>query len=241
VATRFYLPSAGAAAIAPAFGAGWTVTTSADRLLMVTAKTGSAKVLLRRTNGVATTVNRLIRQYISAPIAGGPITGDLWGVTRGNQDNGANNASAQLRVAVYSGDGTTLRGVLLDVDNVSSSSPEFDSQASFAASRRSFPRQVTYPGNPVLPVVASPGDVIVAELGYRAIATSAARWGELLFGDNSGAGNDLAASTGSGGSLYDPWLEFEDELFTDRGGGLEGPTLTQFQRIGRGRGLRRSF
>ena len=68
-ATRFYLPSSGAAGASPNYTASWEDTSIAARLKCVTTKISSAMTTVSFTDDDETDKDILFRQYVSDPIA----------------------------------------------------------------------------------------------------------------------------------------------------------------------------
>ena len=204
-ATRFYLPSTGAAAVSPAFtlsGFSWTHTASADRIAAVTTKINSAvtdKVVVG-TSGIG--IDQLFRQYVSAPIPAQTIGGTVKGQIRALEETTSADARAQIVIYVVSNDGSTLRGVLYAGDTGALAS-EFTNTA---RQNRKFPRS-----SPVSlsSVAASTNDRIVMEIGARRSGSSYVDV-YLVFGDNSAT--DLAEDETTAAE-NNPWIEFSDDLF----------------------------
>ena len=201
-ATRFYLPSTGAAAVSPAFtlsGFSWTDTTQADRIAAVTTKINSAITdkICNGTGGVG--IDQLFRQYVSAPIQAQTISGTVKGQIRALQEVTSNDARAQIVIYVVSNDGSALRGVLYGGDTGALSS-EF---VTTGRANRKFPRGGA---QAVSSVVCSANDRIVMEIGARRSGSSATQV-YLVFGDT---GTDLPEdeTTTSGCA----WIEFSADI-----------------------------
>lgn len=209
-ATKFYLPSTGAAAVSPAFtlsGFSWTDTASADRIAAVTTKINSAVTdkVVAGTGG--TGIDQLFRQYVSAPIGGGPITGTVKGQIRTLEELTAADARAQIVIYVVSNDGSTLRGVLYGGDTAALSS-EFSNAGRV---NRKFPRSSPVS---VSSVSAATNDRIVMEIGARRSGSGAVDV-YLVFGDTT-TGSDLPEDETTSTSTTLPWIEFSEDLFTSR-------------------------
>lgn len=212
MATRFYLPSTGAAPVSPAYDAGWEDTANAtSRLAMVTTRIDSSFVQASALETGSSTVNArdlLIRQYVSNPLSGNQtISGTLKGQMQISENNAAANFMPQMVVRVVSGDGTTVRGTLhagdtrtTNVDEVTISTVEAN---------------VKNPAAGISPVTltsvnALDGDRVVVEIGVRANNTSATNYTAFLYvGDVSGT--DLTEG-GSETELLNPWIEFSANL-----------------------------
>ncbi|KPJ63742.1 hypothetical protein AMJ44_14065 [candidate division WOR-1 bacterium DG_54_3] len=115
MATRFYLPSTGAAAVNPAFWSGWEKTDEADRLRMVLTKIGSAFATKACTENLPDPTDMLNRQYVSDPIGVHDFTGCTWKTyIRCLEDNAKANFVLNVAVRVVSNDGNTIRFEISD-------------------------------------------------------------------------------------------------------------------------------
>jgi hypothetical protein len=86
--TRFYLNTATAAPLTPAYNTGWNVTTGASRYVMSTFKDGSAIATRTTSNSGAVAVRKcLADQWISDPLAAQTITGNFTGQVRFQQSS----------------------------------------------------------------------------------------------------------------------------------------------------------
>lgn len=210
--SRLYLPSTGAAAVSPAFDTEWELTTSATRLAAVTTRISSAQATVYSGSIATQFDDGLCVQFVSAPIAAGPIAGTLKGQLRASRTGSGGGASgglrAQIVVRVVSNDGSTFRGTLyagdLDVTNTTDPTSEFAG----TATNRAFPR-----GGAVAlsPVSAQTNDRIVIELGARRHGGDATPI--LTVGDNSGTDLPEDETTTTAGN---PWIEFSVDVFTSR-------------------------
>lgn len=119
VGTRFYLPSTGAAAVSPAYRPGWEDTTSMppSRRVMPTAPSATAMTTLSFADADATDRDCLIGQWVSTPLDGGQVitNQDLRLVIRANETTANQDLFLTWAVYVVSNDGSTVRGVLVDV------------------------------------------------------------------------------------------------------------------------------
>lgn len=206
-ATRFYLPSTGAAAVSPAFtlsGFSWTHTASADRIAAVTTKINSAVTdkVVAGTGGIG--IDQLFRQYVSAPIPAQTIGGTVKGQIRALEELTSADARAQIVIYVVSNDGSTLRGVLYAGDTGALAS-EFTNAGRV---NRKFPRSSPVS---VSSVSAATNDRIVMEIGARRSGAGAVDV-YLVFGDTT-TGSDLPEDETTTTSTMLPWIEFSDDLF----------------------------
>lgn len=118
VAQRQYGSSSTAADVSPAFGAGWTKTSLAERFKLLNARDNSTQTnatkLSQTTAGYC-----LSYQWVSDPIGAGSTTGsETFKAYMLCREGGANiDAYAAMRAVVVSNDGSTVRGVLFDLTN----------------------------------------------------------------------------------------------------------------------------
>lgn len=201
---RFYLPSSGAADVSPSFGSGWDGTASGDRLKCVTTRINSAMTRkLYPTIGAATPAEFVLnRQYVSAPLVAGTLSGTVKGQIRCGRTAGVGTLAVQI--LVVSNDGSTVRGTALSVtaSQLTSTPPRFEG-SSLDVNRKlrdaSDNTSITLSS-----VVVQAGDRLVIELGCRELASSGLN-NAHTFGDNSGTDlpEDETTSTAN-----NPWVEF---------------------------------
>ena len=194
MATRFYLPSSGAAAVNPGFAA-WDETASADRIRCVTTKSSTAMVSKTVAKGTGAT-RALVRQYVSDPIeaqtiAAGTIKGQIRALESATNDN---LDLVPICVKVYSNDGSTLRGTILALG-------DYVAVLEFGTALTN--RKIA-DGDATSSVVASDGDRIVIELGHKNSTVGTSVSGDLNFGDNSAT--DLLENT-TDTAANNPWVE----------------------------------
>jgi hypothetical protein len=210
MATRFYLPSTGAAAVSPGFDSSWELTSQADRVAMVTTKIASVMTdkQVDKTDATAT-IDMLVRQYVSDVIDAQTISGNVKGQIRVMQTvSGGSDHYAQMLLKVVSGDGSVVRGTLL-AHNVAAISSEFV----LSMTNRRFPRG----GSTALTnVVASAGDRIVAEIGYRGNNALTNRSSIFSLGDDSGTDLPEDETTTAANNA---WIEFSNTIAFGGGGG----------------------
>lgn len=192
MATRFYLPSTGAAAVSPTPDTGWEVTTGFDRIAAVTTKITSA--MTNKSIPTTSTVNGdvLARQYVSAAISAQTISGTVKAQMRALK-NTADPLNDAMGMRVVSNDGTTVTGTFLAV-------------ASYKATAMNTAlRNKTYAdGDTITSVTANANDRIVIELGGREPSGDVVG-GQINFGDDSGT--DLAEDETTT-TANNPWVEF---------------------------------
>jgi hypothetical protein len=213
VATRYYFPSSGAAAVSPAISAEWDIQTGVDRLALVTTRISSAMADKTTAKGASNQTGQDViwRQYVSDPIGAQTISGTVKGQIRARENASAANYRMQVLVSVVSGDGATLRGVAYagDPESITTSpTSEFplSSVANIGTSRQA-PRGAS---QTLTDVTASSGDRIVIEVGYRINATvTTASTGTGIFGDNNAS--DLPEDETTTTAL-NPWIEFSNTI-----------------------------
>lgn len=208
MATRFFLPDSGAAAVSPAFDAAWERTADANRIKCVTTKIGSANLTKTVQEPTADETETLARQYVSDPLVGAQaISGTIKGQIRVREADAAANARAQLIVKVVSGDGSTVRGTLLAPDMSGTVANEFAT----TLTNRKFPKGWTGSGAALTTVNAQSGDRIVIEIGVHVhVNPIAADSYDFRFGDEHGASNLPEDETTTADD--DPWIEFSQTL-----------------------------
>jgi len=208
-ATRFYLPSSGAADVSPGFNAGWEETGDADRLKMVTTKISSAM-----TNKSGTTLitagDLLLRQYVSAALEAQTITGDVKIYARASEALATVDAFSRILLKVVSNDGGTVRGTLLSFGDYSTGA-----EWNTSLRNKSFADI-----DPPTSVTTLDGDRLVLEIGFAhaAVISSA----QINFGDDSSTdlSEDETTTTAD-----NPWLEIGQTLtFQAVGGAAYEPT-----------------
>ncbi len=208
MATRFYQPSSGAAAVSPAFGAWDNVASgSPDRLRCVTAKSNTALTNKTHTEPAVSNQNLLLRQFVSDAISAQTITGTVKGIIRAFTDDLAGDFMAQVLLRVVSNDGGTFRSPNLIDFNNGALSNEFNMTT---LQSRSFPRGTPPITFTVNSVVASANDRIVLELGVRH-GLSGNGVSTLNFGDPTGSADLSETETDVDADA--PWFEFSQDLF----------------------------
>lgn len=203
MATRFYLPQTGAAAVSPTFGA-WDSTTGGDRIRCVVTKSSTALTSKVIAENSTSNFNLLGRQYVSDAIQAGDITGTVKGILRALENVATENAMPQILIRVFSNDGSTSRGTLINFDN-SALSNEYVT----ALTNRKFPKGWTGSGVTVTTVTAQANDRIVIEFGSRALVGGEGT-SSLNFGD-TGATDCTEDETGTAANVG--WIEFSADLF----------------------------
>jgi hypothetical protein len=219
MATRFYLPSSGAAAVSPAIDAGWELQVSSfARLATSTVKQSTAMAYTVDTNdGDLADKDKCCRQWVSEPIAAQTIAAQTVEFQiRCAEENSANNLFLALGLRVVSNDGSTVRGTLLAVTR---DGLEMVVDGNLDGSSNWVNRRLSAT---TTQVVAQDGDRIVIEAGGGGdpSAGSAHRHG-LRIGD--AAASDLAEDDTST-TDDNPWLEFPNDLTFQGAGGSGNAT-----------------
>lgn len=210
MATRFYLPNTGATEVNPAALGGWTVTTSFDRIALVTTKVTSAMTSksLAVSNSSGVWFYRLYRQFTSVPLLAQTISGTLKGQIRANENNNNVNGNVALSAFVVNNDGTILRGTFFDQFSNESSAARPPELALNTNTNRAFRDTASSAALALTNVDAQYGDRICLEVGVS-YNSAAANNGTLVFGDDSGT--DLAEDDTTT-TANNPWVEFSQTL-----------------------------
>lgn len=201
MATRFYLDQTGAPAFIPAFSAGWEVTGQGTRSVLTTMKPGDATIA-SRSDSTGTDEDVIAVQFTSGPMTAQTISGFVKGQIRASASNADDDWRAQMRVYVVSGDGATVRGVLLDFDE-SALTSEFSAAV---LTNRKFPLAWTGSGAALTPVNAEDGDRLVVEIGARTHVAGSGNSYSLEFRAN--ATSDLPEDETST-DPFNSWVEFD--------------------------------
>jgi hypothetical protein len=207
VATRFYLPSAGSSPLsALAIDGNWEgAIASFYRAPLATAKSGSALADVAGRFGSTATRDDCWAQFVSAPLASGYsfTAGDsvTW-VARGREDNLACDGNLNATIRIVSGDGATVRGLL--VTTLSTGTEWTISDATRVRTAYA-----------LAPVDAQAGDRIVVEMGNRGVTPSVDSDVVVRFGDPVGV-DDFALTTGLTTDLC-PWLALSCDLSFEAG------------------------
>ena len=207
MATRFYLPSSGAAGATPSVS-GWDATTGYDRIKCVTSKSNSSHANKATAANTGQNLNFLARQYVSDPIGAQTITGTVKGIVLAFQSASTAGHANQLRIRVCSNDGSSFTGTLIDFNNGAQSATH---QTTTGANRK-LPRDWSGAGQSVTQVVANANDRIVIEIGARGFVngesgeTSTFDFGDLT-SDTDCAENETDTAANA------PWIEFSQNLF----------------------------
>lgn len=205
MATRFYFGESGAPAAAPAFSAGWEVTSAAARQTLTRFKPGGSQTATRSDTSTTGDQDVLAFQFVSQPLQAQTISGTIKGQFRASETSTGGDWRAQLRAYVVSRDGATVRGILLDFDGGALAS-EFVT----TLTNRKFPLAWSGGGAAISSVGALDGDRIVIEIGAR---THNAGSGVTSFSIDfrSNAASDLPEDETST-SVLNSWLELSHDV-----------------------------
>lgn len=209
--TRFYTaPAATSPLTSQGYDAEWENVASAARRKLNTVITGAAPET-SSVNDTTATSNRDIlgRQYISDPIAAGPINCTFWASLNCNENTTSVNARAQIIVKLISNDGSVERGYLYAGDLTTGTGDPANEFSNSGYQSRLFPR-----GAPITlnTLVAQTDDRILVEIGWRKHA-AAGGIATISFSDNANVDLDGTETDNSGNS----WVEFIGiDLFTAR-------------------------
>jgi len=195
MATRFYLPSSGAAAVSPAISSEWEhIIPGWSRRRCVLARTGTGGLDLAWSGPTASGDAMLFAQYVSDPLSGsGTISGTASISIRCHESSEQANAKFYLGAKVVSNDGQTVRGILIEAAALA----EFPTTA---ASR--------YSSATIASCDFGDGDRIVLEIGADKASTGDYT---ITLQVRDDAANDLDAASGDTG-LDNPWVEFSANL-----------------------------
>lgn len=153
----------------------------------------------------------LIVQLISSPLAAQTISGTVRGQFRWLESDIAADFFNNVLIRVASGDGTAYTGTLLDH---TLGATEI---AITTGTNRNTPISTA-----LTDVTCNAGDVIVAELGYRATNTVATSYNGTLYLSNGNLTTDLPVDE-SATADNNSWLEFSQDLLFQPGSGANKP------------------
>jgi hypothetical protein len=191
MATRYYLPSSGGAAVSPAIDASWTTDSrlTAAAIALVSAKTNTA---LTDSAG-ASTAAECLAQYVSAPIGVFNFNGTTVSFVARGKRQGAAGPTGQVVIRLRHADGTFT--TLLAATSLDANWP--------ATTETTRILNAVALAN----VTSLNNDRLVVEIGDGTAVTSP---GTINFGDVS-ATADYALTTGLTTAL-DPWIEFSGTI-----------------------------
>lgn len=202
MATRFYYDPVAVPTISPTFDAAvWDQSAAGLRRSLSTVSTANTMAEVTFADAETSVTNNwdvLLVQAISAPLAAQTISGAISGQIRCSETDALANIVGHINIRAFDSTGTTSRGTLLDAADPT----EF---VLTTLTNRKFPVSTAPTSTAV-----SEGDVLVVEIGYRAVNTAATSWsGTVSLG--RGATTDLAVDE-STTTAINPWIEFADNL-----------------------------
>jgi hypothetical protein len=224
MATRFYLPSSGAAPVSVTKDAGWELQVSSfAQLACFTAKQSTAMAYTADTNdGDLTNADKCCRQWVSAPIGAQTIAAQTVELQmRCAEDNASNNLFLALGLRVVSNDGATVRGTLV---TVARDGLEMAVDSVLDGSTAWVNRRLT---TMTSSVTAQDGDRIVIEIGAGGDPSGGSgHMHGLRIGDS--AASDLPAND-TATTDDNPWLEFPNTLTFQGAGGNAARAAQQYR------------
>jgi hypothetical protein len=136
---------------------------------------------------------------------------------RGRNNNENYRGTPALRVFVVSGDGSVVRGVLVDntASTLETTPPVFQGSSSISRNR-AFRTATNDPAIPVATLAIQAGDRLVVEVGVRDNSTGTSASATVVFGDNHQ--DDLLEGDSSSSTALNPWIEFSHDFFATGGG-----------------------
>lgn len=174
-------------------------------------KTGSGVIAHAPTVAGQSGANQdiLFAQYVSAPMVAHNFGGTIKGQALVAEGLANANRRSQLKVYVISGDATTVRGVLLDLDN-SALSNEW--AVGGTGTNRKFPLNYAGAGTALTPVNALQGDRLVLEIGCRGTPPDTGSYQSQIRFDESGTAGDLPENETETSTTFNPWIELSDDI-----------------------------
>jgi hypothetical protein len=178
---RIYLPSTGAPAVSPTFGAVWEDNDQGDRIAAVFTR-GSTAMTNHTSNeetADVTAIDHLNRQYV-IQIGAQTVSGVLQCNARSFESNGAANAHAVLYAWLADSEGASTSEVLLDTTGVATDTDEFAG----GTEARNYPRKGDT--HTTTSQTAANNDHVIVEFGaFHNNTASNARTHQTVFGDTS--------------------------------------------------------
>ncbi len=214
--TRFYLPSAGAAAVTVANDSWTTTTGSSSALAMVRKPIASAMGTISSNGAGAVGNTMLLRQWVSESMPyAQTISGKFKGVIRCIESSSSGNNTLAFSLRVCSSDGGTIRSGGIAISASDSTADPYEMGRTTATA------SVFYDSSEncfhtISSITASAGDRIVLELGWREGSTTTTRTGGIVNGDDSAT--DLPFMS-INTNTDNPWIEFDADLFCKPGQG----------------------
>jgi len=206
VATRFYFPTDQAVPVAVVPSASWAIISEVNQGRAVTVRVGtgaSASVASAATGTPGD--NALVLLFVSDPLAAQTISGTVKGQFSIGQLDPDTDGYSQLILRVVSGDGATVRGVLLAA-HAEPKSSEFWTQPGFR--NRKMPLAAISPAS-LSSLAVSEGDRLVFEIGFKSAGTVADDC-DFWYGDAQAI--DLPEDETTSQSNRNPWIELSGAI-----------------------------
>lgn len=226
MATRIYLPSTGTALVTPST---WNFANQINPLTLKGVRTKITSSVLSKVEATGTTspTARAMFRWVIGPLAAQTIDGTVKGQMQGLESNAGANATIAIAIKIVQPGGAD-RAVLLaqTAPDTTTTPPEFAT----TSTNRSFRNSSEVAAIPLTSQVATAGDYLVIEVGFRS-ATTTTRNITLRYGDEFGSDlleNETQTTNG------DPWIEFSDDIILRHNatiaataGAATGSTLAQ--------------
>lgn len=214
MATRFYLNNVIPPAIDFDLDAGWeftgAVTVNGHRRRMWPWR--NAFELTSSTQGETSTTNArdaVLVQFVSQPLAAQTIAGTLAGAFFARENNASANMISQFTARVVAPDGT-VRGTLVPLNTTTTVANEWIASTTNFWNTR-FPSGSN--GTTVTSVSAQDGDLVVVEVGWRALNTSATAFNGTIQYGGGWRDTDIPQSEATVTNTEEnPWIEFSQNL-----------------------------
>lgn len=211
MATRFYFPNSGAAAVSPSFGTGWNDTSggSPDRIALAKSHKNETAATKTETFNGSTPAFVLIRQFVSEPLADQTISGTVKGQLRGLTSQAAKLGTLAVAIRIVKNDGSdygTVKDLLTPAASDQAATPP---QFSTTLTNRQMQNSAESASISLTSQDAVAGDRLVIEVGVRDTVAHASRTLGLSFGGTTVT--DLAEDNTTTTANY-PWIEFSGAI-----------------------------
>ena len=215
MATRFYFPSTGAAAVTPAIDAWSSSAGAASSLTMVRTRIASAMATITSNHNGVIGNTTLLRQYVGEPLPYAmTITGKAYGVIRCIESAANGNNILAFSIRACSNDGATIRTPALLAITSSDNAVDPYEMGRTTATASVFYDSSENCFHTLTSCTISALDRLVVEIGYRNGSTTTTRNGGVVCGDNSAT--DLPFES-INTNADNPWIEFTADLFVKPG------------------------
>lgn len=222
MATRFYLPSTGAAAISPAYSSRWENAGVANRKAMVKSRISSAMASVTSNAHPGTTSNQdyAVAQYVYGPIGAQTITGTIKGRVRALESATSANVRAYMVVRIVNSSGVEQAELFFGPDSTLTGNPTSEFATSLTSRRFPWNNTVGTLTGTLTSGSSANGDYLVIEFGGRFHNASLSnRTFSLNFGDDNATDLPEDETTTAANN---PWVEFSFDI-ADATSGASGP------------------